>query len=409
MNDRENMAKPTSLTASFVRGVEDLGRYGDGRGRFGLSLLVRRTKDGGVSRNWQQRVRIPGRGPTSLGLGSYPAVSLSEARDLAAENAMKIRTRFPRKSGIDRLLEKAGSAANPGSAGPTFRDMAEGFIDFRRPTWTGAKTEKQMRSLLEGYAYPVIGDVPIEQVTSSHVLEVVGPIWSTKAESAKKLMRAVSGVFENAFAEGFDVEDPTKRAKAGLGRQRNTVTHHAAVDYAEVQAVIAYLRTAKTYPSKRAALAFAILTAARTGEVRGARWSEVDMDKATWTIPADRMKGGREHRVPLSPEAMNALKKAKLRGYSLMGLVFPNESGEKEISEDGLRQLLRNRFTGKTVHGFRSTFRDWAAEKTDFPAEIAEHALAHLEGSETVRAYLRTDFFDKRRELMDDWGAFVMG
>ena len=168
-----------------------------------------------------------------------------------------------------------------------------------------------------------------------------------------------------------------------------------------------YVRSSESYESKRLALEFLILTAARTSEVRGARWAEVDFDEATWTIPADRMKSGREHRVPLSTAALDVLTRARRERWGFPNdLVFPDRSGREMISQDGLRQLLRRKFEA-TSHGFRSSFRDWAAEKTDFPSDIAEHVLAHLEGSATIRAYRRTDYFDKRRELMQAWTDFV--
>ena len=175
--------------------------------------------------------------------------------------------------------------------------------------------------------------------------------------------------------------------------------------------MLEYVQSSESYQSKRLALEFLILTAARTSEVRGARWTEVDFRKATWAIPANRMKNGREHRVPLSTEALGVLGRAHRESYERRGaspndLVFPDLSGKKMISQDGLRQLLRRKFD-TTTHGFRTTFRVWAAEKTDFAAEIVEHALAHLEGSVTNRAYLRTDYFDRRRELMQTWANFV--
>ena len=407
------MDRPTRLSPRFVKTIARPGRYGDGRGGFGLSLLVRPVKDG-LRKNWQQRVQVNGEA-RSLGLGSYPDVSLSRARHLAAENVVRIRELCTRPTGIDRLLKEVDlPVVTSDSTGPTFADVAEEFIDFRRTSWkAGSKTEKQTRSLLAGYVIPAIGDVPIEQVTPAQAVDVLTPIWHLKVESARKVKRNMQAIFNFARSKGYTDVHGIDWALDGLGPQRKVVEHHAAVHYSDIGQVLEYVRSAESYESKRMALEFLILTAARTIEVRGARWAEIDFDKTTWTIPADRMKNGREHSVPLSTTALALLRRAREESYLGWrffpdGLVFPDRSGREMISQDGLRQLLRRRFRA-TTHGFRSTFRDWAAEKTEFPAEIAEHALAHLEGSATIRAYRRTNYIDKRRELMQMWADFVTG
>ena len=401
------MDRLARLTTRFVKAIDQPGRYGDGRGGFGLSLLVRPVKEG-LGKNWQQRVRVNDK-VRSLGLGSYPDVSLSIARNLAAKNVAKIWERFPRQTGIDRLLAEADlPAVTSSSAGPTFADVAEESIKFRRTSWkTGSKTEQQTRSLLAHYVTPALGNVAIDQVTSAQVVDVLSHIWHEKPETARKVKRNIQAVFKFAFSKGYTAHDPTLRASTGLGNRRQVVQHHTAVPFSKVGEVLKYVRNSESYESKRLALEFLILTAARTSEVRGARWPEVDFDEATWTIPADRMKGGREHRVPLSTAALHVLRRARREWWGLPNdLVFPDRSGREMISQDGLRQLLRRKFEA-TSHGFRSSFRDWAAEKTDFPSDIVEHALAHLEGSATIRAYRRTDYFDKRRELMQAWTDFV--
>ena len=403
------MDRPARLTTAFVKEVEEPGRYGDGRGGFGLSLLVRPTRDG-LGKNWQQRLTVAGK-PRSLGLGSFPQVSLSRARTLAVGNATTIRERFPRRSGLDRLLaETADLQAVPTvTDGPTFADVAEESIELRRTSWKpGSKTEAQTRSLLARYINPVLGDIAIDQVTPALVLEVLTPIWHEKAETGRKVKRNIQAVFNFAIGEGYldAAGDPTHWVKVALGRQRQVVQHHPAVHFSQVGEVLEYVRSSGSFESKRLALEFLILTAARTGEVRGARWAEVDFDKATWTIPANRMKNGREHRIPLPAAAVDVLRRARREWANPDDLVFPDRSGKTMISQDGLRQLLRREFAA-TSHGFRSSFRDWAAEQTDFPAEIVEHALAHLEGGETVRAYRRADYFERRRELMGAWADFV--
>jgi integrase len=401
------MDRPARLTTHFVKGIDRPGRYGDGRGGFGLSLLVRPVKDG-LGKNWQQRVRVNDK-VRSLGLGSYPDVSLSIVRNRAAKNVAKIWERFPRQTGIDRLLAEADlPAVTSSSAGPTFADVAQESIKFRRTSWKpGSKTEQQTRSLLAHYVTPALGNVAIDQVTSAQVVDVLSRIWHEKPETARKVKRNIQAVFNFAFSKGYTAHDPTPRASTGLGNRRQIVQHHPAVPFSKVGEVLKYVRSSESYESKRLALEFLILTAARTSEVRGAGWAEVDFDEATWTIPADRMKSGREHRVPLSTTALDVLRRTRRerRGFP-NDLVFPDRSGREMISQDGLRQLLRRKFEA-TSHGFRSSFRDWAAEKTDFPSDIVEHALAHLEGSATIRAYRRTDYFDKRRGLMQAWADFV--
>ena len=323
---------------------------------------------------------------------------------------MKIRERYPPRTGIDRLLAEAAlPAVTSASAGPTFADVAEESIKFRRTSWKrGSKTEQQTRSLLDRYVTPALGNVAIDKVTPAQVVDVLSPLWHQKAETARKVKRNIQAVFKFAFSKGYTAHDPTPRASTGLGRQRQVVQHHTAVPFSQVGEVLEDVRSSESYESKRLALEFLVLTAARTSEVRGARWAEVDFDRATWTTLADRMKNEREHRVPLSTAALDVLRRAQRERPYFNDLVFPDRSGREMISQDGIRQLLRRKYKA-TSHGFRSSFRDWAAEKTDFPSEIIEHALAHQEGSATIRAYRRTDYFEKRRELMQAWADFATG
>ena len=240
-------------------------------------------------------------------------------------------------------------------------------------------------------------------------MDVLSVVWHTRPEVAIKLKRSLNGLLDFAVGHGHIEANPMQYAVLALGRQKNGKKHHGAIRWQDAPAALAYVRASRTYPAKRLALELLMLTAVRSGEVRGARWQEFSPPTMTWTIPADRMKGGREHRIPLSPAAFDVLRQAyEISDGIPDSLVFPTNKGGA-ISDDGLRQLLVRRFPGTTAHGLRSTFRDWAAEQTDSPAEIAEHALAHLEGSATVRAYLRTDYFEKRRELMNDWADFLNG
>ena len=292
---------------------------------------------------------------------------------------------------------------------PPFKDVAEEYVEAQRSGWKpGSKTEFQTRSLLDRYVLPALGSVPVNRVEAAQVHEILSPIWLTKVETAKKLKRLVSSIFTVAIAKGHRDDNPVERAAIGLGRQRTVVQHSAAVPHAQVAEVLEYVRGSRSYEAKKLALRLLILTATRTGEVRGARWREVDIEAGVWTIPASRMKGGREHRVPLSMAAKIVLFEAGAYLHDDPDALIFTDAHGKQLSQDGMRQLLKRRYDA-TSHGFRSSFRNWAAEETDFPSEVVEHALAHLEGSATVRAYFRTDMFEKRRALMNDWAAYVTG
>ncbi len=407
------MDRPSRLTRGFVEQVKEPGRYGDGRGGNGLSLRVRASRDGkGIGKTWEQRVYANGR-VTTLGLGSYPDLKLTAARGLAVLNAQRIRAAFPRVTALDRLLganSRAGAPVGPvDSSAPTFRALAAEYIETQRAGWKpGSKTERQLRGLLDLYILPVMGDTSTGAVTPEQVYNVLSPIWQTRAPTAKKVRGLLCGIFRVGVAKGYRDDDPTDRGCLGLGRQRHVTGHHEALPYQLVGEALMFIRGSKSYESKRLALEFLVLTATRTSEVRGMRWQEVDLDSRTWTILAERMKGGREHRVPLSWPAMSVLMSAG--GYPATAvpdaLVFKSDSGDM-LSQDGLRVLLRRKYPEATPHGFRSSFRDWAADETDYPAEVAEHALAHLEGSVTVRSYLKTDMFEKRRGLMVDWADYI--
>ena len=403
------MNGPDRLTTGKVKGIQEPGRYGDGRGGHGLSLLVRPLKSG-LGKHWQQRVTVKGK-VTNIGLSSFPTVSLAQARRQAADNASRLRALFPRKSGLDRLLERHAPdvAAIEPSTGPTFRDVAEDMLETRGGAWKPG-TLALRRAHLATYINPVIGDVPIDEVRGSHVLDVLKPLWNVKAATAQKVKVAMSQVYKFASAQeylGPYMPDFTDRAVLSLGKQRKPAKNHDRVPYTEIHDVLAYIRGSGTYESKRLAFEFLILTAARTGEVRGATWVEFDLDAATWTIPGERMKEGREHRVPLSTAAMDILRQAQQADWQSFKLVFPNPNSGGQLPPGGLRELIRARYKA-TPHGFRSTFRDWAAEKApEVPAEIAEHALAHLPGTATIQAYRRTDYFDLRHDLMERWGAYV--
>ena len=403
------MERPQRLTAAFVEKVDEPGRYTDGRGSHGLSLLVRPRRTDGLAKNWQQQLKVDGR-LRSFGLGSFPDVRLVEARTLAADQAAKLKEAYPprarRVSSFERLLAEAEGRSL--SVYPTFAEVAEEAIAYDRTRWKGTTTEGQRRGLVKRYLNPVLGDLEIDRIASEHVTEALQPIWNVKPPTAKKVWLALQATFNYATGKNYIVTDPLPRAKIGLGRQKAASEHLESMPYDRMGEVWRVLKADKPSHVTRV-IKFIIMTAVRSGEARGARWAEINMADAIWTIPAQRTKGAREHRVPLSPQALDVLRRAREAAPSPITeykLIFPNGGGGEMDRTIPLRHFQR-RFGVFTLHGLRSSFRDWAAEQTDTPAEIVEHALAHLEGSATIRAYRRTDYFQKRRQLMKDWAGFV--
>ena len=401
------MDRPKRLTAAFVDKIDQPGRYSDGRGSHGLTLLVRPKQDG-MAKNWQQHLRVNGK-LRSFGLGSYPAVKLVEAREKASEQAVKIREAYPlrpRRSSFDKLIAEA--SGEPIGTYPVFSEVAESALAYNAAKWKGTKTADQHRGLIRTYLNPTLGDMEIDKVSSENITEAMRPIWHEKAATATKVWGILASTFSYAIGERFVVIDPLPLAKAGLGRKAATVEHHESLPYDRIQECYRTFRDGEASSVSRM-IETIILTGVRKGEARGARWGEFDTAKAVWTIPASRMKAGREHRIPLSTAMLDLLRRAREAASGPVlphDLVFPNGGGRTMSPTSPLRYFQR-RFQGFSLHGFRSTFSDWVAEQTDYPDELAEHSLGHLVGDATVRAYRRTDYFEKRRELMDAWAEFV--
>ena len=384
------MYRPRQLSAAFVKTVKEPGRYGDGRGGYGLSLLVKESTTDRLSKSWAQRLRINGQ-PFNIGLGSYPVVTLARARELALENRRRV------EDGID--------PRTPVKTIPTFADAIESAIAVRAAAWKNPKTEKLFRAVLDRYAMPAIGKKLVSDITSGDVLAILSPIWVDVPEQAKRTKESISTVMEWARVEGHRADNPADRSILKALPKRGLKKHFKALPFAEVGAAIQNVKATDAYWSTKSAFEFIALTACRSGEARQATWNEMDLDAATWTIPAARMKNGREHRVPLSGPVLAILDGAReLTGGT--GLVFPSLRG-REMTDNTISKLLRDNRIETTPHGLRSAFRDWSAEKTDFPREICEHALAHVEGSASELAYRRTDYFEKRRELMQQWSGFL--
>lgn len=393
--------KAAELSALAVSKLRDDGRYAVG-GVDGLYLRV-----AGNSRAWVLRIKIAGK-RCDIGLGPFPEVKLADARDIAREHRRKVR------EGTDPLQarrEARAAMAIERAAAKTFQECAEAYVEANKAGWKNEKHVKQWSATLETYAYPVIGTLPVSSVTIAHVLNILEPIWATKTETASRLRGRIESVLDWAKVRGYrDGENPA-RWRGHLDKTlpaRNKVQkveHHAALPYAETGTFMADLRKREGISAR--ALEFGILCASRSGEVRNATWAEVDLESKVWTIPADRMKAGREHRVPLSEVAvalLNALPRIAASEH-----VFPAPRGGA-LSDMSLTAVLKRMDRPDlTQHGFRSTFRDWAGEITTHPREVIEHALAHQLADKAEAAYQRGDLLAKRRELMVAWGSFCGG
>ena len=401
--------RAAGLTAAKVR-TAARGRYGDGNG---LYLLVRSAE----ARFWLFRYTIQGR-LREMGLGragaDLAAVPLAEAQVKAAELHRLVR------SGVDPLqrreIEAAASrAAEQASAirSITLRAVADFFLAAHEAGWRNAKHAQQWRNTLVCYAFPVVGDLPVADVETAHVLSVLEPVWQAKPETASRLRQRMEAVLDYAKVRGWRTGDNPARWRGHLDHllpsrgKLAPVEHHAALPWTEIGDFLSKLREQSGIAAR--ALEFVILTAARSGEALGITWNEIDMRAGVWTVPPARMKAAREHRVPLSDAALAVLRSmAELRmSDDPAAYVFPGARKGKPLSIMAMAMVLRRMKRGDlTVHGFRSTFRDWAAEATGYAREVAEAALAHTLANKVEAAYRRGDLFEKRRRLMNEWATF---
>ena len=391
------MNRPPRLTQGFVDGVRKPGRYGDGRGGHGLSLLVKPTAAGtwpNLSKTYSQRVTLHGKQIT-IGLGPTWAVKLAEVRDVAVDNHRMARR------GIDPRGERETSKA------PTFAQASEAALKINAPNWRGPRAVYEWNQTMETYVHPRIGHMPVDTITGRDILGVLTyrNLWTEKRSVAKRALGRMRTVFGWAIAEGHRTDDPTIQAAAGLPKHGAKGGKHKALPHAGVSTAIRTLRERDGWPLAKLALEFTILTAARSGEVRGATWDEIDLATRTWTIPAARMKAGVEHRVPLSDHAAGLLNIAAAKGRGIDSeFVFPAPTG-KMLVPDALSRQLKRADINAVPHGFRASFRSWAAD-TGAPRELAEAAIAHaVPGVEG--AYQRSDLFDRRRDLMAAWADYL--
>lgn len=366
------------------------GRHGDGRGLF---LYVKPSG----ARSWVLRYQVAGR-RRDLGLGPFPDVSLAMARERATEARRLI------VNGEDPIAKK--QQAKP----KTFRDAALELIESKRPGWKNAKHGAQWTSTLETYAFPKMGQMQVAKIETVDVIAALKPIWAKTPETANRVRQRIEAVIDYASALGIRSGDNPARWRGHLDHllpkptKMRAVQHHPALPHAEITSFMSELDQRSGVATR--ALAFTIMTAARSGETRGMTWAELNLEAGIWTIPASRMKAGKEHRVPLSDAAI-----ALLGGQrSAESLVFESETKPgKAISDMSMTAVLRRMERNDiTVHGFRSTFRDWAGETTGFPREVIEAALAHGIKDKAEAAYARSDLFDKRRKLMEAWTTAVI-
>jgi integrase len=393
-----------ALTERMVKQAKP-GVLIDGKG---LRLKVTANpRNGDIRKSWVLRVTVKGGPMRELGLGSADDLSLADARD-RARAARKLA-----RDGIDPISARdEGRAARAAEAARamTFRQCAEAYIDAHRAGWKNAKHAAQWTSTLGAYVYPAFGDLPVQAVDVALVMKVLDPIWKTKTETASRVRQRIEAVLNWAKARGLRQGENPAQWRGHLEKllpARNKVQrveHHAALPYAEVPAFMTALKERDSVGAQ--AFQFLILTATRTSETVNAKWSEIDLENGVWRIPPERMKARQEHRVPLSKQA-RAILKSMLAQRGSADWVFPGTKPESSLSNMAFLALLRRLDrTDITAHGFRSSFRDWAAEQTNYAREVAEAALAHTLSDKVEAAYRRTDLFDKRAKLMEAWARY---
>lgn len=387
--------KPTLDSDAAIRGKLKPGRH-----RIAKSLYLNVTPQQGKS--WVLRVVANGK-RREIGLGSYPDLGLAKAREEAA------RYRLTARRGGDPIAERDKDRVDP----VTFEQAAREVYEQHKDSWRNPKHRAQWISTLEAYVFGDVGSNPVSTFETKDVLKVLAPIWLTKPETARRVRQRMAMVLDWARAHGHRTgENPCTAARSGAALPRQPTKpeedrHFSAMPYADVPDFVSALQKGPASQSVLLALEFLILTAARTGEVIGAKWPEVDLDKALWTIPANRMKAQRRHRVPLTTRAIAILREAsKLAKRG--GFVFPGVETEK-LSNMAFLMLLRRMERDCTAHGFRSSFRTWAEERTNFPRQVCEWALAHGINDKTEASYNRTDQVEKRRKLMLAWETYLTG
>ena len=380
------MGGQLKLTAKFVENVSEAGKYYD---QHGLFLHVRPSG----AKKWLQRYTFQGR-RREIGLGSAKIVSVATARRNAHQNLVLV------SEGIDPIEDKKQD-----SIIPKFEVAAREVYEDNRPTWRNAKHAAQFITTLETYAFPVIGSMSVKEINSSHILRILSPIWVTKAETAKRVRQRLSTVFKYCIAQQWRTDDPADIAIVkALPYLKKKVQHRKSISYNDVSDFIETVSKSSAGLSTKLGLEFLILTATRSGEVRNARWSEIT--GSLWIIPEGRMKAGIEHRVPLSNRCMEVLEEAKIINQG-SEYIFAGTKPDKPLSENTFNKLMKELGLEVHAHGFRTSFRTWTQEKTHYPNEVAEAALAHSLKDSAEAAYARSDLLEKRAEMMEAWAQFI--
>ena len=378
------------LTARGVKALTKPGRYGDGGG---LYMVVRPAG----SKAWVMRAVIEGR-RRDIGLGGYPAVSLAKARERASAHQAAI------VDGQDPTANKHSRNV------PTFREASYAVLELNRPRWRSAKHGANWIQMLERHAMPTLGKMHIDRIDQSHVLVVLTPIWTARQETARRVRQRLKAIFRWAMSYGYIKFNPAGEVIDGaLPSMPQVREHFRSLPYREVSKAYEIIGASTASTSAKLCLQFTILTAARSGESRAATWDEVDLEARTWTIPPEKMKAGRPHRVPISEQALDMLAQTRLlRDESNLTFPSPLKPG-RMLSDMTLTKILRDNALADraTVHGFRSSFKDWTMEQTDTPWAVGEAALAHTLGNSTEQAYARSDLFERRRRLMQEWADYV--
>ncbi len=395
-----NMArKINKLTPLEIKALSKQGLYSDGNG-----LYLRINNDG--AKSWRYRFMLDGNS-REMGMGSLNLVSLSKARQEAIQCKLKVR------EGIDPIEERKASRAHLiglNKSIPTFKECAVDYIRAHGVAWKNAKHEQQWVNSLTNHVYPKLGSMAVNAIERSHIMQVLEPIWRIKTETAKRIRGRIEMVLDWATVQGLREGENPARWRGHLDKLLPKPSaimkekHFAALPYTEIYDFMESLRSREANSAQL--LRLIILTATRSGEARSATWSEIDLDKAIWTIPAERMKGKKEHVIPLCKEAVEIIK--ALPHMAGSDYLFAGIQSGKPLSDMVFAALMKRMArTGITTHGFRSTFRDWAAEQTAFPREVIEAALAHKLKDKAEAAYFRSNLLDKRRELMNQWAAYT--
>ena len=378
------------LSATRVKALKEPGRYSDGGG---LHLYI--SKAG--RKSWVLRITVDGR-RRDIGLGGYPSVSLARAREKAADNRATI------AEGRDPVAEKHAPSM------PTFREAAHAVHEANKPRWRNPRHAAGWIQTLERHAMPKLNNTPLDRIDQGDVLQVLTPIWTSRPETARRVRQRMRSIFRWAMAHGFMESNPAGEAIDGaLPPMPKVKAHFRALPYREVESALKTIEASQASISAKLCFRFLVLTAARSGEARGAIWDEIDLQGQEWRIPYERMKAGVEHRVPLSGQALDLLGEASVLREDT-GLVFPSPlKPATPMSDMTLTKMLRSVGLAErtTVHGFRSSFKNWTLEQTDTPWVVSEAALVHSLGNSTEQAYARSDLFERRRTLMQLWADYL--